>query len=181
MQLPATKGTGSTHCFAPLRHHTIFPHCLLDTGWVTLCWHQQCMAPPGMAPALWQHPSPILVLVLFLPCKVAPPALHKAETRERNSDANDFLDPCQAACLLLLGLAGDVWMLLYDLTSTPQITDPASPKRPDRHIIFWCYFQHCPADTVGEEEQLQLGRVYKLLLACPFQAMPVRSAWAGLL
>ena len=44
--------------------------------------------------------------------------------------------PYQTGCLFLLGLAGGVWMLLHDLTSTPQIIDPASPKRPETDILF---------------------------------------------
>lgn len=44
--------------------------------------------------------------------------------------------PHQTGCLLLLGLAGGVWMLLYDLTSTPQIIGSASPKRPEPDVLF---------------------------------------------
>lgn len=43
--------------------------------------------------------------------------------------------PHQTGCLFTLGLAGGVRLLLYELTSTPQIIDLASPKRPESDLL----------------------------------------------
>lgn len=65
---------------------------------------------------------------------------HQAETSRRKGGETLMLSPvgvtspCQTGCLSLLGLAGGAWMLLHNLTSTPQIS--CIPKKArDRHIV----------------------------------------------
>lgn len=74
---------------------------------------------------------------------------------------------CQTGCLFLLGLAGDAWVLLYNLTST--LRQAASPTRPEAGVSFCdatCSFvQHTPRGR----EQLQPRQFHRLLLAGLFQ------------
>lgn len=85
----------------------------------------------------------------------------------------------QTGCLLLLGLAGGVCMLLCDLTSTPQISNPASPKRLETDILFSdaisSFVQQTPQGRRTAAAQAVLQAVTGL--AIPGNACQVWASW----
>lgn len=68
--------------------------------------------------------------MLFLPCKVSPPALHKAETREkRKSDAQRFVRPVSGSLFTSAGLSWRCLDAFIRLDIHPSNNRPCIPKK----------------------------------------------------
>lgn len=93
------------------------------------------------------HFSALAVSAVALPYKAR--LLHSPQGRdqqEKSRDADAVTSKCykpMSCCLFVLALAGGAWMLLSDLTSTPQII--CIPKKAS--VVLWCYLQLCPAHS----------------------------------
>lgn len=99
--------------------------------------------------------------------------------RRKGRDANAFTSLCQTACLFLLGLAGGVRMLLCDLTSTPQIIDPAFPRRPETYHFLMLFL--ALSSRHGWGRRAAAARVASQAAAglpVPGNACQVRGSWA---